>query len=161
MLPQVVQEPVSQWQSYPCTDRWGKRKQENVLAKFYENPERYAYSFQHYVLISRMQQVRHVAVCLFVSVSPCFFLGFPACWLAAPCSFEPRPPLVLEWPPTVPSLRHQSHPLPCPQDRKTRGTDKALRVLERSIFSDRQVFVRAMHSAGTMEDFEVSVYNEM
>jgi deoxycitidine kinase len=51
--------------------------------------------------------------------------------------------------------------LPFPQDRKTRGTDKALRVLERSIFSDRQVFVRAMHSAGTMEDFEVSVYNEM
>jgi hypothetical protein len=60
MLPQVVQEPVSQWQSYPCTDRWGKRKQENVLAKFYENPERYAYSFQHYVLISRMQQVRRL-----------------------------------------------------------------------------------------------------
>jgi hypothetical protein len=65
-------------------------------------------------------------------------------------------------PPTLPSLRHPATrcPLP-PQDRKTRDTNKALRVLERSIFSDRQVFVRAMHSAGTMEDFEVSVYNEM
>jgi hypothetical protein len=47
------------------------------------------------------------------------------------------------------------------QDRKSRHCGKGLRVVERSIFSDRQVFVRAMHSAGTMEDFEVSVYNTM
>ena len=47
------------------------------------------------------------------------------------------------------------------QDRATRAAGKPLRVLERSIFADRQVFVRAMHEAGTMEDFEVSVYNQM
>ncbi|PSC73614.1 deoxycytidine kinase [Micractinium conductrix] len=99
---QVVQEPVSQWQSVECRDRNGALRRQNVLAKFYENPERYAYSFQHYVLISRMEQ-----------------------------------------------------------DRRTRDAKVPLRVLERSIFSDRQVFVRAMHKSGTMEDFEVSVYNQI
>lgn len=101
-LMEVVQEPVSQWQAVECRDRHGAKRTQNVLAKFYENPERYAYSFQHYVLISRMEQ-----------------------------------------------------------NRKTRANGKALRVLERSIFSDRQVFVRAMHASGTMEDFEVSVYNQI
>jgi deoxyadenosine/deoxycytidine kinase len=34
-----------------------------------------------------------------------------------------------------------------------------MRVLERSIFSDRMVFVRAMHEAGHMGDLELSVYD--
>ncbi|KAL4437299.1 hypothetical protein ABPG75_004438 [Micractinium tetrahymenae] len=98
----VVQEPVQQWQEYTCKDRHGNPRKQNVLAKFYEDPNRYAYSFQHYVLISRMEA-----------------------------------------------------------DLKSRATGRPLRVLERSIFSDRQVFVRAMHASGTMEDFEVSVYNQI
>ncbi|KAL4439473.1 hypothetical protein ABPG77_008802 [Micractinium sp. CCAP 211/92] len=98
----VVQEPVQQWQEYTCKDWHGNPRKQNVLAKFYEDPNRYAYSFQHYVLISRMEA-----------------------------------------------------------DLKSRDTAKPLRVLERSIFSDRQVFVRAMHASGTMEDFEVSVYNQI
>ncbi|EFN53091.1 hypothetical protein CHLNCDRAFT_10864, partial [Chlorella variabilis] len=96
----VVQEPVENWQAYECLDRHGRGVTANVLEKFYSDPHRYAYSFQHYVLMSRMKK-----------------------------------------------------------DRDTRQAGKDLRVLERSIFSDRQVFVRAMHRAGTMEDFEVSVYN--
>lgn len=97
---QVVPEPVQQWQAFDCKDRLGRDTTENVLQKFYSDPQRFAYSFQHYVLVSRMAE-----------------------------------------------------------DRKSRHCGKGLRVVERSIFSDRQVFVRAMHSAGTMEDFEVSVYN--
>ena len=56
-LLRVVPEPVTQWQAYPCKDRNGSDRQENVLQKFYDNPNRFAYSFQHYVLISRMEQV--------------------------------------------------------------------------------------------------------
>ncbi|PRW45341.1 deoxycytidine kinase [Chlorella sorokiniana] len=99
----VVQEPVQQWQEYRCRDIRGNEKTENVLEKFYSDPDRYAYSFQHYVLLSRVQE-----------------------------------------------------------DIKTRASEgKHLRVLERSIFSDRQVFVRAMHREGKMADFEVSVYNQI
>ncbi|KAI7842119.1 hypothetical protein COHA_004312 [Chlorella ohadii] len=99
----VVQEPVQQWQEYRCRDIEGNEKMENVLEKFYSDPDRYAYSFQHYVLLSRVRE-----------------------------------------------------------DIKSRARDgKQLRVLERSIFSDRQVFVRAMHKEGKMADFEVSVYNQI
>jgi hypothetical protein len=52
-------------------------------------PTRYAYTFQHYVLLTRMAK-----------------------------------------------------------DRESRASHKPVRVLERSIFSDRMVFVRAMHEAG-------------
>lgn len=72
-------------------------------------------------------------------------------WAAAPAAdqarTDPRPP-------AYPATRPR-------QDKRTRPLSKGLRVLERSIFSDRQVFVRAMHRAGTMEDFEVAVYNDM
>lgn len=74
--------------------------------------------------------------------------------------------LLLSLPPVLPCVPPQPSPAPflvlsSRQDRDTRQAGKDLRVLERSIFSDRQVFVRAMHRAGTMEDFEVSVYNTM
>lgn len=45
------------------------------------------------------------------------------------------------------------------QERDTRTHRAPLRVLERSIFSDRLVFVRAMHEAGRMEDWEVQMYD--
>jgi hypothetical protein len=57
-LLQVVPEPVAQWQEYRCRDAEGVEKPVNVLQKFYSNPQRFAYSFQHYVLMSRMQAVR-------------------------------------------------------------------------------------------------------
>jgi hypothetical protein len=36
---------------------------------------------------------------------------------------------------------------------------KPLQILERSIFSDRMVFVRAMHEAGFLGDLELSIYD--
>lgn len=45
------------------------------------------------------------------------------------------------------------------KERGTRAGSSPLRVLERSIFSDRMVFVRAMHEAGTMEDWELELYD--
>lgn len=47
---EVVPEPVSSWQSLQTG---------NLLELFYKNPEKYAFAFQQYVLITRMQQVRH------------------------------------------------------------------------------------------------------
>eukprot|EP00887_Chlorella_sp_A99_P000815 scaffold5.g815.t1 len=45
------------------------------------------------------------------------------------------------------------------KDRAARLSAKPLRVLERSIFSDRMVFVRAMHDAGYLSDLELGVYD--
>jgi hypothetical protein len=46
---EVVQEPVDMWQ-----DLSG----ENLLELFYKDPERYAFTFQQYVLITRIKRVR-------------------------------------------------------------------------------------------------------
>jgi hypothetical protein len=43
--------------------------------------------------------------------------------------------------------------------RQRLGSDKTLRLLERSVFSDRMVFVRAVHEAKCMSDAELSVYD--
>lgn len=56
--------------------------------------------------------------------------------------------------PTSPSA-----PCPAPQEKRTRRGSAPLRVLERSIFSDRMVFVRAMHEAGRMESWELQLYD--
>lgn len=205
------------------------------LQMFYRDQKRFAYSFQHYVLMSRVQEVRDMG-CVHCGLS------FRRLWLCSPLTdLGPTPALSLAaraWQPCVVGLGciassvatvalavprrvrdqtccsfHQEGAYPisalCPgvspmQDKRTRNADgKHLRVLERSIFSDRQVssgqaaaarcfppvlqprpcmllwlspgahpircpmclpsqvFVRAMHSAGNLEDFEVGVYNEM
>ncbi|KAK2078368.1 hypothetical protein QBZ16_003208 [Prototheca wickerhamii] len=90
---EIVPEPVDEWQAVASGDNGPI----NLLDRFYKDPRRYAYTFQHYVLLTRMQ--------------------------------------------------------------KARTGQKPLRVLERSIFSDRMVFVRAMHESGFMQDLEVSVYD--
>lgn len=45
---EVVPEPVSSWQSLQTG---------NLLELFYNYPQKYAFAFQQYVLITRMQQV--------------------------------------------------------------------------------------------------------
>ena len=45
------------------------------------------------------------------------------------------------------------------KDRNARSSAKPLQILERSIFSDRMVFVRAMHEAGFLGDLELSIYD--
>ena len=47
---QVVPEPVDKWQSVG-------QSQHNVLNEFYKHPERFAYTFQNYVFVTRMLQV--------------------------------------------------------------------------------------------------------
>jgi deoxyadenosine/deoxycytidine kinase len=93
---EIVPEPVDEWQKVET----GEQSPVNLLDQFYKDPKRYAYAFQHYVLLTRMQK-----------------------------------------------------------DRNARSSVKPLQILERSIFSDRMVFVRAMHEAGFLGDLELSIYD--
>ena len=52
---QVVPEPVEKWQN--IHDASGGEPS-NLLEAFYKNPERYAYTFQNYVFVTRLMQVR-------------------------------------------------------------------------------------------------------
>lgn len=47
---QVVPEPVDKWQDVGVGHH-------NVLQAFYDNQERFAYTFQNYVFVTRMMQV--------------------------------------------------------------------------------------------------------
>jgi len=88
----VVPEPVEKWQNVGGSHV-------NLLLQFYEDPQRFAYTFQNYVFLTRMVQERES-----YSASMC-------------------------------------------------------RLLERSIFSDRMVFVRAVHNLKFLSDTELAVYD--
>ncbi|KAL7156121.1 hypothetical protein ABFS83_03G121400 [Erythranthe nasuta] len=92
-LVEVVPEPVAKWQNIG-PDHF------NILDAFYAEPERYAYTFQNYVFVTRVMQ-----------------------------------------------------------ERESSGGIKPLRLMERSVFSDRMVFVRAVHEAKWMNEMEISIYD--
>ncbi|KAM7279805.1 hypothetical protein ACFE04_006939 [Oxalis oulophora] len=45
------------------------------------------------------------------------------------------------------------------QERESSGGIRPLRLMERSVFSDRMVFVRAVHEAKWMDEMEISIYD--
>ncbi|KAK1403681.1 dNK domain-containing protein [Heracleum sosnowskyi] len=92
-LVEIVPEPVSKWQDVG-PDHF------NILDAFYADPERYAYTFQNYVFVTRLMQ-----------------------------------------------------------EKESSGGIKPLRLMERSVFSDRMVFVRAVHEAKWMNEMEISIYD--
>ncbi|KAJ4747778.1 Deoxycytidine kinase [Rhynchospora pubera] len=92
-LVEIVPEPISKWQDVG-PDHF------NILDAFYAKPERYAYTFQNYVFVTRVMQ-----------------------------------------------------------ERESAGGLKPLRLMERSVFSDRMVFVRAVHEANWMNEMEISIYD--
>ncbi|XP_022949254.1 uncharacterized protein LOC111452665 [Cucurbita moschata] len=92
-LVEVVPEPIDKWQDIG-PDHF------NILDAFYAEPERYAYTFQNYVFVTRVMQ-----------------------------------------------------------ERESSGGIKPLRLMERSVFSDRMVFVRAVHEANWMNEMEISIYD--
>uniref|UniRef100_A0A7N0TQW6 Deoxynucleoside kinase domain-containing protein n=1 Tax=Kalanchoe fedtschenkoi TaxID=63787 RepID=A0A7N0TQW6_KALFE len=92
-LVEVVPEPVSKWQDIG-PDHF------NILDAFYSEPQRYAYTFQNYVFVTRVMQ-----------------------------------------------------------ERESSSSVKPLRLMERSVFSDRMVFVRAVHEAKWMNEMEISIYD--
>eukprot|EP00208_Stichococcus_sp_RCC1054_P001899 CAMPEP_0206140292 /NCGR_PEP_ID=MMETSP1473-20131121/8937_1 /ASSEMBLY_ACC=CAM_ASM_001109 /TAXON_ID=1461547 /ORGANISM="Stichococcus sp, Strain RCC1054" /LENGTH=489 /DNA_ID=CAMNT_0053534393 /DNA_START=166 /DNA_END=1632 /DNA_ORIENTATION=- len=93
---QVVAEPLEQWQN--VGGRGG-----NILDEFYKNPQRWAYTFQNYVFVTRVMQEQRSQV--------------PSTGL--------------------------------PQRR----------LLERSVLSDRMVFVHAVREAGWMTQLEMDAYD--
>ncbi|CAA0827790.1 P-loop containing nucleoside triphosphate hydrolases superfamily protein [Striga hermonthica] len=92
-LVEVVPEPIDKWQNIG-PDHF------NILDAFYAEPERYAYTFQNYVFVTRVMQ-----------------------------------------------------------EKESSGGVKPLRLMERSVFSDRMVFVRAVHEAKWMNEMEISIYD--
>ncbi|ESW20598.1 hypothetical protein PHAVU_005G000500 [Phaseolus vulgaris] len=92
-LVEVVPEPINKWQDVG-PDHF------NILDAFYAEPQRYAYTFQNYVFVTRVMQ-----------------------------------------------------------ERESSGGIKPLRLMERSVFSDRMVFVRAVHEANWMNEMEISIYD--
>jgi len=94
----IVPEPVQSWQSIPS--RIQGHTPHNLLQKFYDDPTRYAYTFQNYVFMTRYLQERNSS------------------------SF------------TTP-----------------------LRIMERSVFSDRYVFVESVREAGWLSEMEGDLYN--
>ncbi|OIV93961.1 hypothetical protein TanjilG_05664 [Lupinus angustifolius] len=92
-LVEVVPEPIGKWQDVG-PDHF------NILDAFYAEPQRYAYTFQNYVFVTRLMQ-----------------------------------------------------------ERESSGGIKPLRLMERSVFSDRMVFVRAVHEAKWMNEMEISIYD--
>ena len=93
----LVHEPVSLWQK---VERKGKEEQDfNILERFYKNPNRYAYTFQHYVFMTR-------------------FL----------------------------------------QEERSRKTKLPIRIMERSVCSDRNVFTEVLYEKGWLSELEYSLY---
>ncbi|XP_076895367.1 uncharacterized protein LOC143547970 [Bidens hawaiensis] len=92
-LVEIVPEPIDKWQDIG-PDHF------NILDAFYAEPERYAYTFQNYVFVTRVMQ-----------------------------------------------------------EKESSSGIKPLRLMERSVFSDRMVFVRAVHEANWMNEMEISIYD--
>ncbi|KAL8482525.1 hypothetical protein ACS0TY_028630 [Phlomoides rotata] len=92
-LVEIVPEPIDKWKNIG-PDHF------NILNAFYAEPERYAYTFQNYVFVTRVMQ-----------------------------------------------------------EKESSGGIKPLRLMERSVFSDRMVFVRAVHEAKWMNEMEISIYD--
>ncbi|KAK9066835.1 hypothetical protein SSX86_014158 [Deinandra increscens subsp. villosa] len=92
-LVEIVPEPVNKWQDIG-PDHF------NILDAFYAEPQRYAYTFQNYVFVTRVMQ-----------------------------------------------------------EKESSSGIKPLRLMERSVFSDRMVFVRAVHEAKWMNEMEISIYD--
>ncbi|KAI7739039.1 hypothetical protein M8C21_021908, partial [Ambrosia artemisiifolia] len=92
-LVEIVPEPIDKWQDVG-PDHF------NILDAFYAEPQRYAYTFQNYVFVTRVMQ-----------------------------------------------------------EKESSSGIKPLRLMERSVFSDRMVFVRAVHEANWMNEMEISIYD--
>ncbi len=59
-------------------------------------------------------------------------------------------------------MKHMAKTLPLLlllQERETQLGARPFRLLERSVFSDRMVFVRAVHEAKWMSDLELNIYD--
>lgn len=91
---EVHLEPVDEW-----INMKDDKTQKNLLQYFYDDQERWSYSFQSYAFITRINCI-------------------------------------------------------------TKPTDKKLKIVERSIFTDRNVFAKALYETGKMSNIEWKMYNK-
>ncbi len=88
---QVVPEPVDKWQN--ITDTAGGEPV-NLLEAFYNNPERYAYTFQNYVFVTRLMQARCPPMFLSSDLAfiPCIFFCIIILCLSSRSAWAPDAP---------------------------------------------------------------------
>ncbi|MEW5301678.1 MAG: hypothetical protein WDW36_004523 [Sanguina aurantia] len=135
----VVPEPVEKWQSL---DAGGSKV--NMLDEFYKAPERYAYTFQNYVFLTRMTQGAPQGGQLVHNTQHPHRAVFTG-------AGEQR---------ASEAVRSASRgQFPSAHELESRESAKAVRLMERSVFSDRMVFVKAVHAAKYMSDTELAVYD--
>lgn len=61
--------------------------------------------------------------------------------------------------PPSPEGSESSRSVACCQERETQLGERPFRLLERSVFSDRMVFVRTVHEKQWMSDLELNIYD--
>lgn len=118
----VVHEPVDRWTAVPLP---GGGPPGNLLDLFYSNPTRWAYTFQHYVLMTRLAAERGSR----------------------------------DWTGEEGLRNAIAAEVADAGDVSARKAPTAVRVLERTPFSDRAIFVEASRRQGGMLPLEVAVYD--
>ena len=54
----VMPEPVAEWQNIEVHNGDGTTKKLNLLEKYYQDPQRWAFTFQTNAILSRMKELR-------------------------------------------------------------------------------------------------------
>ena len=148
-------EPVDTWQNLNGGG--------NILDAFYKDPERYAYTFQNYVFLTRVMQVAPLRRCLACMHRRTSWNARMACGVVCgqtgPCVCYAALMQYIH-------VAIMCHAAPGSNAvylstflQEKEYKESALRLLERSVFSDRMVFVKAVHESRYMTDLEMSVYN--
>ena len=132
---EVVQEPVDQWRGM------GEGEGSNLLEAFYSNPSRYAYTFQNYVLLSRVQQAASQQQ-RSRGVSTSARMARRA---MAPPELLRSAPSTADWSDAVPPVLSGFGGGDPQQIIQPLNSG---RIMERSIFSDRIVFAQHRDDAG-------------
>lgn len=142
---EVVQEPVDQWRGM------GEGEGSNLLEAFYSNPSRYAYTFQNYVLLSRVQQAASQQQ-RSRGVSTSARMARRA---MAPPELLRSAPSTADWSDAVPPVLSGFGGGDPQQIIQPLNSG---RIMERSIFSDRIVFAQAVRQAKWMSSLEMGLY---
>eukprot|EP01023_Acetabularia_acetabulum_P039135 TRINITY_DN3755_c1_g1_i6.p1 TRINITY_DN3755_c1_g1~~TRINITY_DN3755_c1_g1_i6.p1 ORF type:complete len:723 (-),score=101.61 TRINITY_DN3755_c1_g1_i6:3163-5331(-) len=116
----VFEEPVAEWQEVNNTVKISDDQPDNfnLLQEFYSHPKTGAFSFQTYVLLSKISSLAYT-----------------------------KDPF------------RTSMEIPDCVSREYLEKIRRVHLLERSVYADRLVFVRSLHSNGQLNDAEVSIYD--
>lgn len=149
----LVPEPVDRWTSIPDMAEIASpggpgrvdaaQQEHNILGEFYKNPARWGYTFQNWVFFTRFMQERNSSG---EATSPGGIL-LPGDQRGSGL-IRPDTGMSTEELKLLASAQHAS-----PEDMA-----KRFRLMERSVFSDRLVFVEALRDNSQLTPMELAVY---